>query len=334
MNDTEAQPQPSGRLMWGERLRQPGWVLLPLRLFLGFTFTYAGLDKLSDPHFFEDARDPLSVAAQMRNFEQTSPIGPLVGIAADHPMAVGVLISLAEIAVGLATLVGLFSRLAAIGGALLALNFLLTVSWQTRPFYYGSDIGFFFSWLPVILVGSGGVLSVDAWLAKGRRPGETVRSRRVWLQYGAASAILAAIGLSAMWAAVARRDRLPRRTAADAPSPSRATASPSAGASPAPAGAAKPLVATNAVPVGGAVLATDPTTGQPVHVMQAAAGEFSCLSAICTHTGCTVAWAGKGFNCPCHGSRFDATGRVLQGPAGRPLPSIPVRVEGNNVLRG
>lgn len=337
MDDTRATDDPLAKSKWAERLRQPGWVLLPLRLFLGVTFTYAGLDKLSDPHFFEDASDPLSVAAQMQSFQETSPIGPLVGIAADHPMAAGVIIAIAEIAIGLGTLAGLFTRLAAVGGAMLALSFLLTVSWETRPFYYGSDIVFLFSWIPFILVGSGGVLSLDAFLRKRRQPDEALLSRRALIQYGTAGIVLAAVGLSAAWAAVANRGKLPSRNTAGSgtasPSPSAANPSASGSSSPAPS-TAEALVATNKVPVGGAVLVTDPSTGQQAHVIQPTAGKFSCLSAICTHTGCTVAWAGNAFNCPCHGSRFDAQGKVLKGPAGRPLPEIPVKVEGSNVVRG
>jgi Rieske Fe-S protein len=47
---------------------------------------------------------------------------------------------------------------------------------------------------------------------------------------------------------------------------------------------------------------------------------FAAVSAVCTHLGCTVRLdEGRGFVCPCHGSRYDLTGRVLDGPAPRPL---------------
>jgi cytochrome b6-f complex iron-sulfur subunit len=42
---------------------------------------------------------------------------------------------------------------------------------------------------------------------------------------------------------------------------------------------------------------------------------FRAASAICTHLGCTVNLSGDGFHCPCHGSVFDQSGRVVSGPA-------------------
>jgi Rieske Fe-S protein len=81
------------------------------------------------------------------------------------------------------------------------------------------------------------------------------------------------------------------------------------------------------VPVGGAVAAKD-ASGAPIIVAQPTAGTAVAFSAICTHMQCQVAPAGKRLDCPCHGSQYDATnGAVLRGPATRPLPAVPSRVE-------
>lgn len=55
--------------------------------------------------------------------------------------------------------------------------------------------------------------------------------------------------------------------------------------------------------------------------------EFTAVSEVCTHSGCSVGdyeVANKRFQCPCHGSRFAADGSVLRGPAPRALDSYPV----------
>ncbi|MBA2715203.1 MAG: Rieske (2Fe-2S) protein [Rubrobacteraceae bacterium] len=64
-------------------------------------------------------------------------------------------------------------------------------------------------------------------------------------------------------------------------------------------------------------------------------GDFVAYSAVCTHQGCTVAYQGGQLACPCHGSVFDpANGaKVVAGPAPSPLPEIPVKVEGGEVVR-
>ncbi|MEU0004472.1 FAD-dependent oxidoreductase [Streptomyces sp. NPDC006314] len=51
------------------------------------------------------------------------------------------------------------------------------------------------------------------------------------------------------------------------------------------------------------------------------AGALHAVSARCTHLGCLVSFnrAERAWECPCHGSRFDVDGKVLQGPAVKPL---------------
>lgn len=53
-------------------------------------------------------------------------------------------------------------------------------------------------------------------------------------------------------------------------------------------------------------------------------GEVVKLSATCTHLRCIVSWDSKNKNwlCPCHQSRFDKEGKVLEGPAKRDLKKI------------
>lgn len=54
-------------------------------------------------------------------------------------------------------------------------------------------------------------------------------------------------------------------------------------------------------------------------------GELTVLSPTCTHLGCHVAWntAERTWDCPCHGSRFDTGGKVVQGPAVEDLARRP-----------
>ena len=59
---------------------------------------------------------------------------------------------------------------------------------------------------------------------------------------------------------------------------------------------------------------------------------FRCLSAICTHLGCTVNRADKGYHCPCHGSVFDDQGVVKGGPAPRALDWFLVTLSKDNRL--
>jgi Rieske Fe-S protein len=70
---------------------------------------------------------------------------------------------------------------------------------------------------------------------------------------------------------------------------------------------------------------------EPVYVLATADG-FVALSPICTHRGCTVDVNGQRLVCPCHGSTYDREGRVLKGPAQRPLARYPVTRSGDELV--
>ncbi|HMK55124.1 MAG TPA: ubiquinol-cytochrome c reductase iron-sulfur subunit [Dissulfurispiraceae bacterium] len=60
------------------------------------------------------------------------------------------------------------------------------------------------------------------------------------------------------------------------------------------------------------------------------------FSPVCTHLGCYVNWDNnrKEFLCPCHGGRYDISGRVIAGPPPKPLNRLPVKIESGKVYIG
>lgn len=344
--------------VWAARLEQPGYLLLPLRMFLGITFCYAGLQKLASPAYL-DSSNPASVYSQMRALEGHSPISPLVSLAVHAPTLVGLMIAFGELAVGVGTLLGLLSRVAATGGALLALSFFLTVSWNTAPYYYGSDIVFVFAWTVLIGFGSGGVLSMDAWLrGRARRqvglppapaagPGgskperlsprqsaELDRRTVMTTGVGVAGVAAATAFLAGTTAAVGRANDQTSAPPAAPPAPGGQPAAHGPKKS-APSGSA--IVAASSLAVGTGKPFVDPKTRRPAWLVHVAPNQFAAFSAVCTHAGCTVNFdpSSEHFVCPCHGGTYDAkTGRVLGGPPFSPLPSIPVQVRNGEVYPG
>lgn len=73
--------------------------------------------------------------------------------------------------------------------------------------------------------------------------------------------------------------------------------------------------------IGGSVVVE--AAGDKIIVAHVAAETFAACSAVCTHKGCDVEYEheAKQFICPCHGARFSLDGKVLQGPAKKPLRS-------------
>jgi thiosulfate dehydrogenase [quinone] large subunit len=316
-------------------------VLLPLRAFLGFTFCFAGLQKLANPRFF-DAADPASIQSQLAGAGRLSPIHALISPLDHVAVPLGIVIALGELAVGVGTLLGFRARLAAAGGIALALLLFLTVSFHSSPYYTGADIVFAFAWTPLLLGGAGQVLSLDAAIAdRATRHGKPGTGRReVVVTAAVAGAGLAVGGLAAGLGRLAggtsgQPDEQALSPTAAAASSSSASSSPAATAAgndvataaPGQTPPGKAIGPASKVPVGQAASFTDPSSGDPSLVIQPSAGTFVAFDAVCPHAGCTVGYdaAQKIIACPCHGSRFNAsTGAVEAGPAPRGLKKLTV----------
>lgn len=76
------------------------------------------------------------------------------------------------------------------------------------------------------------------------------------------------------------------------------------------------------IPAGGGAVLRRGT--KKVAVYREPGGTLHHFDAACTHLGCPVSWnaAEQSWDCECHGSRFDACGRVLTGPASRDLERV------------
>ncbi len=62
-------------------------------------------------------------------------------------------------------------------------------------------------------------------------------------------------------------------------------------------------------------------------------GEVKAFSAICPHMGCEIGWndAENTWDCPCHGSRYEADGSLKHGPAKRGLDPVEIKTDGDDI---
>ena len=96
-------------------------------------------------------------------------------------------------------------------------------------------------------------------------------------------------------------------------------------------GTAKGSVANvNSLQVGSPVYFEYPS-GFPNALIKNADGSLTAVSMLCTHVCCQCSFdsAHRVFFCPCHGSAFDISGRVINGPATVDLPTIQLRIDGS-----
>ncbi|MDT3439832.1 MULTISPECIES: Rieske (2Fe-2S) protein [unclassified Pseudofrankia] len=91
------------------------------------------------------------------------------------------------------------------------------------------------------------------------------------------------------------------------------------------------LATLDQVPAGGGLILQD----SKIVITRGTGTDVHAFSAVCTHQGCVVAKVADGtINCPCHGSKFDAsTGAPVAGPAPSPLAPVAVTVRDNAVFK-
>jgi thiosulfate dehydrogenase [quinone] large subunit len=338
----------------------PAMALFPLRLFLGITFVYAGVQKLSDPGFLH-AGASTYIGTQLHGFAAGTPGGfVLRTFALPHPEVAGVGVALAEILIGLLAATGLLTRVAAACGLGLNLLLFLTASWHTTPYFLGPDIVFVFAWLPLVLAGAEGQPALDNMLERPS-PAMARRTRLRPVEVGeedglAASptstrrALLAELGAAAV--AIAGISVLvkgsyspPRTLGAQSPSGSGAGRASRGGGGGAGGGAPGSQSAASGVPSGAVRLGPgsrlpkgqaatygDPADGSPDILIRGSDGSLKAFSAVCTHAGCTVGYEGGVIVCPCHGGEYSAeTGEVLAGPPPSPLAPKKVLEAGGQI---
>lgn len=308
--------------------------LLPLRIFLGVTFVYAGIQKLTDPGFLHPGA-PTYIGTQLHGFADGTPGGFLLRtFAIPHAELAGVGVALLEIVVGLLVLAGIFTRAAAAVGLGLNLVLFLTASWKTSPYFLGPDIVFVFAWVPFVLTGAYGQPALEHVIESRVRRGpartgpDTVTRRRLLGQALAATGA-ATLGIAAIAAAAKGSYRHPRRlVGATRPRGTAAKGGARTAGAPhtpkVPSGAVR-LGPASRLPVGQGATYSDPADGSPDLIIRQPDGELTAMSAVCTHAGCTVGYQNGQIVCPCHGATYDPrTGAVTGGPA--PQGLAPKRV--------
>jgi len=306
----------------------PGVAILPLRLFLGLTFVYAGIQKLTDSGFFR-AGSPTYIGAQLLAFSRGSPIAFLLDQMMGQAVAIGALTILTEMAIGLLVLLGLLTRPAVLIGLILNLMFFLSASWHTYPYFFGSDIVFVMCWLTLALTGPGpfaldslaqvpirqrlrrrfGHARADAIASfisgplgppttVGQEPGEegtdpalSSRSRmnRAEALVGAAATVVfVLLGLPRKGGATPAGKTIAATPQGSSGSTGGASGSTGGGSQSGVPAGFKKIGNTTQLPANSGGTVSDPKTGDPAIIVHTSGSNYYAYDAVCTHAGCTV----------------------------------------------
>ena len=286
------------------------WSVRLLRLWLGITFTYAGLHKALDGGFLNPEATTY-IGKQLAGFSQQSPISPLLNKMVEHATLVGVGTMVGEIAIGLATLIGVLPFLAAIAGAGLSASLWLSSSFYITPYFLASNTAYLIMWLVF-------ALSV--------MPRKRTVSRVLNVDRRGAIGIGVVGALSIAFAALGNFFATPARIASSAAK----IVTKKGGGAPDNA-----IAAISDLNVGSA-LSIKLASGDPGILIRTDTDVVCAFSAVCTHEGCTVNYdsGSKELICPCHGARFDPlqNGKAIGGPTRTPLTELPVKISGEYII--
>ncbi|MGH7902739.1 MAG: TQO small subunit DoxD [Candidatus Dormibacteraceae bacterium] len=316
---------------------------LPLRLFLGATFVYAGLQKLSDPGFLAPGSSTY-IGSQLESYARISPIAFLIHwFALPLPRLTGVAVIAAELVIGAMVLAGVLTRRAAAAGAILNFVLFLTATWQVQPYFLGSDSIYTVAWITLALTGDRRIMTLQPALERPLRRGRPARRpspddisrRQLLLRLGGAGvAIVWALAVLPRAQAGRRLATVPRSQPSSSP-PAPGGASPSPPASSAASGTqigSLSQMRSN----GGSLTFQDPQTGDPGVAVGLGGSRVVAFDAVCTHAGCTVEYDPQYrlLVCPCHGAVYDPArgAAVVQGPAPSPLAPLKVQLAPNGEL--
>jgi cytochrome b6-f complex iron-sulfur subunit len=98
-------------------------------------------------------------------------------------------------------------------------------------------------------------------------------------------------------------------------------------------GGYKPVGSVSELDKNGYLLSKRSPVG-PVLLVRASAKNLVAVNPTCTHRGCTVAWVAQQnkFYCPCHSAEYAPDGKVIKGPATRPLKTYAAKIENDSIL--